>query len=250
MSDARRPIYQPETPRFTLRGMMVTATIVTAFAAIGGTIARRLPAGSQASLLIFWTACGLAIPLTWWLALRRDAKNFGNDPGIRFLVPAAGWAVIGRGSKRRQIVLGIAMVGVLLAWTSSTIHAVATGASNGEWTGFRYVSAAQTILFGVTSIATLVVATLVRRHWGLYALRDSGIAYSEHEIPWRHFHDVSWLENDAETLCLRRFDGNIRLRPAAEQREQVEAFIRERIDLSDDEESASTQVKIVVTDSH
>lgn len=230
MSSTAPPAYQPEKPRFTVRGLMITTAVVAVYAAIGGAICRRLDPTDQASLLVFWTATALAIPAAWYYALRREAKLYGNDSAVRYVVPALGpGPVRSRPSQHRRL-LTIVLIGMSLAYWSFLVVNNLRVIRHINW-GWFDLFACSMLPIGAYAIAHRVVQLILRRNQTLVAICDDGLRYYRLPIPWKHVHEVRWLADDPGTLFLHRYDGDIYLRPAADQRDAVEAFIRERTGL-------------------
>lgn len=237
MSSTDPPAYQPEKPRFTVRGLMIATAIVAVYAAIGGAVCRHLNPGDEALLLVFWCATGLAIPLAWYSTLWWEAKIYGSVENLRYVVPVLGpgpnrkiTLAKSHSPARRQWWWALGAVGFYLGWWSFLVLDIGREVRDKQW-GLDLAMSLITAPIGAFVVAHYVVALLIRRDRRIVALSDAGLHYYALKIPWKHLHEVRWLADDPGTLFLHRYDGDIYLRPAADQRDAVEAFIRERTGL-------------------
>jgi hypothetical protein len=81
--------------------------------------------------------------------------------------------------------------------------------------------------FLIGSAAAGLIINLVRQPM---RLRDDGIPLGKGAVaPWKYIRGAMWLETAPNVMRLRRYDGDIYIEAPPAIRDQVEAFVREKI---------------------
>jgi hypothetical protein len=204
--------------RFRLRTMLQATTVIAVLAAIAGPYYRSVDADAQRRLLIFWSMLMLCTGVTFLWRLREGwTRRLRTE--ARYVV----YSTNGK-SRRRRSVTRVFMVVALLGCYASASHNVATEPKRST-IGEVGESIYGGLFVGLISSAMLI--SFVRRP---LFLTERGIPLAtRHFVPWHWIHSAQWLPNQPNVMKLRRLAGDVLIEVSAENREQVEAFIREKI---------------------
>jgi hypothetical protein len=199
--------------RFRLRTVLLVTTATAILAAIAGPYYRSVGPDDQRRLLILWSVILLSVGASLYLRLRESVRR-SQSGAVRYVVFASNdWSF-----RRRPVLFLLSLAGVgFMVVTATLIMNSEKGSRDYPWY-FAYLcgSAAAGLIFG-----------FVRRP--VY-LCEAGIPIAQGQLaPWKYIRGAAWMANFENKMKLRRYDGDIYIEVPSAIRNDVEAFLREKI---------------------
>jgi ABC-type iron transport system FetAB permease component len=206
--------------QFRLRTLLAVTTGLAVLAAILGPYYRSLEPAGQRCLLAFWSIFLAWTALSLWLQLRSVLRRTSSRQA-RYVVYIGRRNALGSGARLFLLVITSSAVLFYVGFNSwlagqDVINLSSVSYTNPLLQGF--------VLGGWTAS---VILALVKQP---VLLAEEGIPmHARHVIPWQYIRGAEWLGNHPGTMKLRRYDGDIYIEVPAAIRDDVEAFIREKI---------------------
>lgn len=207
--------------RYRLRTLLMITMALAVLAAIAGPYYRSVEAVGQRNLLVFWSILLAWTGLSFWLRLR-DALGQAEGRHVKFLLYSSRRS---RFSAWSRLVFVIPASLFLLFYIVFNSIVAGQGLISPSLKPHYSNPLVQGLILGGWA-ATLIFAFVSRP----LLLCEEGIPLSKHQlVRWRYIRNAEWLPNRPGVMKLRRYDGDIYIEVPPAIREEVEAFIREKI---------------------